>query len=250
MALESAAVSPGRAGPAGPRPYPTTEGAVLRTAYVWSSVGSKVVLAVTGIALALFLPIHLAGNLLLLVGAEEFNRYAQILHSIPILVPIVEIGLLALFVIHSSRAMTNYFVNRKARGGRYAVKRWAGGVSRKTWASTTMVISGLTIGIFVPTHILQMKYGAYYPILIDGEPGRDLFRLVRELFKSPGIVAFYMFSTSVVGAHIYHGFASAFQSLGLYNRRLAPAILLFGRGFGAVLGLGFFALPVYLYFAP
>jgi len=223
---------------------------VLRQAYAWSTVGSKVILAITGIGLALFLPIHLAGNMLLLVGAESFNRYALKLESIPLLAPVVEVGLLALFIIHVFRAITNYFVNQKARGSGYAVKRWAGGKSRKTWASTTMIISGLTIGLFVPLHLLQMKFGAFYPATIDGQPARDLFRLVRELFKDPVVVAFYLFCMAVVGSHIYHGFASAFQSLGLHNRRTAGAILLFGRGFGAVIGLGFFILPIVVYLAP
>lgn len=208
------------------------------------------ILAITGIGLALFLPIHLAGNLLLLAGSETFNRYALTLVSIPLLAPVVEIGLLALFVIHVFRAITNYFVNQKARGSRYAVKRWAGGASRKTWASTTMVLSGLTIGIFVPVHLLQMKFGTYYPTTIDGVPARDLFRLVRELFKNPVVVGFYLFCMAVVGAHIYHGFASAFQSLGFNDRKLARATLFAGRALGVAIGLGFFVLPIIVYFAP
>lgn len=248
--LDSTAVPAGRRTPFSSRPFPTADGAVLRTAYMWSTVGSKVILAITGIGLALFLPIHLAGNLLLLVGADAFNRYALKLESIPLLAPVVEIGLLALFIIHVFRAITNYFANQKARGGRYAVKRWAGGASRKTWASTTMIISGLTIGLFVPIHLLQMKFGPVYPATIDGESARDLYRLVRELFKTPTVVAFYLFCMAVVGAHVYHGFASAFQSIGVHNRRFAPFILAFGRGFGAVIGAGFFALPLFVYFAP
>jgi len=250
VAVESTAVPPGRRTPYSPRPFPTSEGAVLRQAYVWSTVGSKVILAITGIGLALFLPIHLAGNLLLLAGAETFNRYALKLQSIPLLAPVVEIGLLALFIIHVFRAIANYFVNQKARGSRYAVKRWAGGTSRKTWASTTMIISGLTIGIFVPLHLLQMKFGTFYPTTIDGEPARDLYRLVRELFKEPVIVGFYLFCMAVVGAHIYHGFASAFQSLGFNNPRLVRATLIIGRTFGAGGGLGFFALPIIVFIAP
>lgn len=208
------------------------------------------ILAITGIGLALFLPIHLAGNMLLLVGADSFNRYALKLESIPLLAPVVEVGLLALFIIHVFRAVTNFFINQKARGGGYAVKRWAGGKSRKSWASTTMIVSGLTIGVFVPLHLLQMKFGTFYPTSIDGEPARDLYKLVRELFKNPIVVSFYLFCMVVVGAHIYHGFASAFQSLGIYNRRFARPILLFGRAFGAVIGFGFFALPIAVYFAP
>ena len=250
MALDSSAVPSGRRTPYSPRPFPTADGAVMRQAYAWSTIGSKVILAITGIGLALFLPIHLAGNLLLLAGADTFNRYALKLESIPLLAPVVEVGLLALFVIHVFRAITNYLVNRKARGGGYAVKRWAGGTSRKTWASTTMIVSGLTIGVFVPLHLMQMKFGTFYPTTIDGEPARDLYRLVRELFKEPVVVAFYLFCMVVVGSHVYHGFASAFQSLGVHNKRFAGAILWTGRAFGAAIGVGFFGLPIVVYLAP
>jgi len=250
VAIDSTSVPSGRRTPFSTRPFPTADGAVLRQAYVWSTVGSKVILAITGIGLALFLPIHLAGNLLLLVGADAFNRYALKLESIPLLAPVVEVGLLALFIIHVFRAITNYFINQKARGGRYAVKRWAGGTSRKTWASTTMIVSGLTIGVFVPIHLLQMKFGTFYPTTIDGETARDLFRLVRELFKNPVVLAFYLFCMAVVGAHIYHGFSSAFQSLGVYNRRFSRLILMAGRAFGAIIGFGFFVLPIAVYLAP
>ena len=108
----------------------------------------------------------------------------------------------------------------------------------------------MTIGIFVPLHLLQMKFGTFYPTTIDGEPARDLYRLVRELFKEPVIVGFYLFCMAVVGAHIYHGFASAFQSLGFNNPRLARATLIIGRTFGAGVGLGFFALPIIVFIAP
>ncbi|NDF39666.1 MAG: succinate dehydrogenase, partial [Proteobacteria bacterium] len=97
-----------------PKPFPTVDGAVQHRAFIWSSIGTKIILAITGIGLALFLPIHLAGNLLLFAGAESFNRYAHKLISIPVLVPIVEIGLLALFIIHSAKAVLNYLSNSKA----------------------------------------------------------------------------------------------------------------------------------------
>ncbi len=250
MALESRAVPTGRTTPYSPRPFPTADGAVARRAYAVSTIGTKVILAVTGLALFLFLPIHLVGNLLLLVGSDTFNRYARSLESIPVLVPVAEVGLLALFVIHASKAVLNFLANRRARGSNYAAKRPAtGGASRKTWASASMIVSGITIGVFVPVHLLQMKFGAYYPVTLDGAPARDLYRLVRELFHDPFVVAFYVFCMVVVGAHIYHGFASAFQSLGAYHPRYAPLVLLLGRGLGVVIGAGFLALPLVMYAA-
>ena len=246
MAVQGNSVPSGRMTPYTPKPFPTVDGAVQHRAFIWSSIGTKIILAITGIGLALFLPIHLAGNLLLFAGAEPFNRYAHKLVSIPVLVPIVEIGLVALFIIHSAKAILNYLSNSKARPSRYASSQWAGGRSHKTWASTTMIISGLSLGAFVPIHLIQMKYGAYYPTNVDGETVRDVYKVVVETFANPVNVAFYLFCMAIVGMHLYHGFASAFSSLGVSHPRYSPVILWAGRLFGAVVGLGFFVLPIYV----
>lgn len=248
MASDANLAPAGRMTPYTARPFPTTEGAVARRAFVWSTIGSKVVLAVTGVALALFLPVHLLGNFLLFSGAAAFNQYSHKLTSIPVLVPIIEMGLVALFVIHSTRAVATYLRNRGARGNGYAVKRWAGGRSRKSWASTTMIISGLTLAVFVPVHLLQFKYGSYYDTVIDGVPVRDIYRTVYELFQNPLIVVFYLLCMTIVGSHLYHGFASAFQSLGVTHPRYARPVLNFGRLFAVVIGGGFFILPLYMFF--
>ncbi|MCX5986695.1 MAG: succinate dehydrogenase cytochrome b subunit [Chloroflexi bacterium] len=245
MAGQGNPVPSGRMTPYTPKPFPTVDGAVQHRAFIWSSIGTKIILAITGIGLALFLPVHLAGNLLLFAGAESFNRYAHKLISIPVLVPIVEIGLLALFIIHSVKALMNFLANRKARPTRYAARQWAGGRSHKTWASTTMIISGLSLGAFVPIHLIQMKYGPYFETKVDGETVRDVYKVVVETFANPLNVAFYLFCMAVVGMHLYHGFASAFSSLGVSHPRYSPVILWVGRLFGAVIGLGFFVLPIY-----
>ncbi len=246
MAVEGKSVPSGRMTPYTPKAFPTVDGAVRSRAFIWSSIGTKVILAITGVALGLFLPIHLAGNLIIFAGAEEFNKYAHFLISIPVLVPIVEIGLLALFIIHSVKAVLNYLSNRKARPSRYEASQWAGGRSRKSWASTTMIISGLSLGAFVPIHLIQMKFGPYYSTTVDGETVRDVYRVVVETFASPLNVAFYLFCMVVVGMHLYHGFVSAFSSLGISHPRYSPAILWAGRAFGVVIGLGFFILPIYV----
>jgi len=109
-----------------------------------------------------------------------------------------------------------------------------------------MIISGLSLGAFVPIHLIQMKYGAYYPTSVDGETVRDVYKVVVETFANPLNVAFYLFCMAIVGMHLYHGFASAFSSLGVSHPRYSPAILWAGRLFGAVVGLGFFVLPIYV----
>src|SRR5580765_5632146 len=106
-----------------------------------SSVGTKIVIGLTGIALFLYLLIHIAGNLMVFFGPAAFNKYAYTLEGNPLL-PIIEIGLLLVFLLHVYKTLRMFLANQTARPVRYAKKKWAGRPSRKTIASTTMIASG------------------------------------------------------------------------------------------------------------
>src|SRR4029078_1244167 len=107
-----------------------------------TSVGTKLVIGITGFALFLYLVIHIAGNLMVFFGPAFFNRYAYVLESKP-LIPVIELGLLAVFVIHIYRTIRMYLGNQQARPSRYAMKKRAGKPSRKSLASSTMILSVL-----------------------------------------------------------------------------------------------------------
>jgi succinate dehydrogenase / fumarate reductase cytochrome b subunit len=111
-----------------------------------------------------------------------------------------------------------------------------------------MIWSGSIMFVFVAVHIATMKYGAWYPVTIHGEDGRDLDRLVTEVFRHPGWVAFYAACMAVVGFHLWHGVSSAFESLGLNGRRFTPRAVAGGRILAVLLGAGFFLIPLYLFF--
>ena len=106
-----------------------------------SSTGAKFLLAVTGLLLFAYLPLHLAGNLMLFAGPTTFNGYSHLLISNPLIYPI-EIGLGLIFAMHIYKAVTNFLANRKARPTPYYKKEWAGKPSRKTAASTFMIWTG------------------------------------------------------------------------------------------------------------
>jgi succinate dehydrogenase / fumarate reductase cytochrome b subunit len=218
-----------------------------RKQWLFSTVATKVLLGVTGLSLVGFLCVHLAGNLLLYFGPAKFNAYSHALISNPFVIP-MELGLLALFVTHVLQAVTNWWSDRGARPVAYEVKRGAGGRSRKSLASTTMIWTGTIMFVFVAVHVATMKYGASYPASIHGEAGRDLYRLVRETFQNPLWVAFYVACMAVVGTHLWHGFSSAFESLGLNGPRFTPRVVALGKLLAAALGAGFFFLPLYLFF--
>jgi succinate dehydrogenase / fumarate reductase cytochrome b subunit len=218
-----------------------------RRQWLFSTVATKVLIGFTGLSLVGFLCVHLAGNLLLYFGPAHFNAYSHALITNPFVIP-MELGLLALFVTHVLQAVTNWWSDRGARPVAYQVKRGAGGRSRKSPSSTTMIWTGSVMFVFIAVHIATMKYGAWYPASIHGEDGRDLYRLVREVFQSPAWMAFYVACMAVVGFHLWHGVSSAFESLGLNGPRFTPRAVAAGKALAVVLGAGFFFIPLYLFF--
>ena len=210
-----------------------------------SSVGTKLLIGLTGLALFAYLILHLIGNVLIFAGADTFNGYSHRLISNPLIVPI-EIGLLAIFLVHIYKAFTNYVANRTARPIGYETKKNAGHTSRKSLASSTMIWSGLVIALFVIVHVKQFKYGAWYQT-VSADPIRDLARTEFEVFAHPVWVAFYVVATLIVALHLRHGISSSFQSLGLdhpvYTRRLT----IWGIVFAVIIGGGLACIPVWVY---
>jgi succinate dehydrogenase / fumarate reductase cytochrome b subunit len=208
-----------------------------------TSIGTKVLIALTGLALVGFLVVHLAGNLLLFAGPAAFNHYAHSLTSKKVLLYAAEAGLVALFALHAWNAVTTTWRNRKARGTAYQRKERAGAPSRKGLASSTMIWSGLFVLVFLVLHLKTFKYGPWYTVADDAAV-RDLYRLTVEVFSRPLYVGYYVLAMAVLGLHLWHGFASAFQSLGVDHPGLTGKILRLGMVVAVVLGLGFAIIPV------
>lgn len=209
-----------------------------------SSVGTKVLIALTGLALFLFLITHLAGNLLVLAGPETFNAYSHKLISNP-LIYIAEAGLAAVFLLHIWKTVRNFFRNSAARPTRYAVKKPAGHTSRKSVSSTTMIVSGTTILVFLLLHLKTFKFGAYYDA---AEPGvRDLYRLTLEVFHKPGYVIWYVIAMVFIGMHLRHGITSALQSLGAIPSGVTRKVLTAGVIIAALIAGGFAMIPIWVY---
>ncbi len=211
-----------------------------------SSVGSKFVIAFTGLLLFLFLVSHLAGNLLFIAGPDAFNHYSHSLISNPLIL-VAEIGLVAIFVLHIVKTVWMVVANRGARPARYAVRKWArtkNDRSRKTLSSATMIVTGTITLLFVVTHLVTFKYGPYYE---TAEGIRDLYRLQLAVFSNPGYVAFYLVAMTVIGFHLWHGISSAAQSFGLDSPQWTPRIIWAGRLLTAVITAGFALLPIFTF---
>lgn len=210
-----------------------------------SSVGTKLLIGLTGLALFVYLILHLIGNALIFAGPDIFNEYSHALISNPLIIPI-EIGLAAIFAIHIYKTVRMWFANRAARPEGYVKKEMAGHTSRKSLASSTMIWSGLVTLVFVLIHVKQFKYGTWCTVA-DQPEVRDLHRLESEVFQSPLWVAFYALCTVIVGLHLRHGISSAFQSLGLDHPLYTRRLTLWGIVGAIVIGGGLALIPVWVY---
>lgn len=212
--------------------------------FLSSSVGTKILVALTGLGFAAFLVAHLAANLLVLTDTHGFNAYSHHLITHP-LIYVAEAGLVLLFGLHAYKAVAVTLHNRRARGAGYAMKKPAGRNSRKSLASTTMIVTGIWLLLFIVIHLKTFKFGPWYETP-DGM--RDLSRLVHEVYREPFHVVFYILSMVVVGLHLSWGLSSAFQSMGFEHPRYNTLIRVAGLAIAAVMAAAFALIPIVIYF--
>lgn len=214
---------------------------------LWSSVGKKVITGLTGFLLIGFVVVHLLGNLTLFIGPSAFNGYAHFLETAVHgwLIYAFEVGLIAIFAFHVTAAVTVAITDKMAaRRQGYKYARNAGGRSRKTLASRSMIVTGIVLAFFVIAHIFLFKFG-------DHEKGPDghknLYKTVVTWFKDPAFTAFTVAAMVMLGLHLRHGFWSAFQSLGWTNDRWLPILTRVALVVSILLAIGFILLPVVLF---
>lgn len=210
--------------------------------YFCSSVGKKQVMAVTGLLLCGFLVSHLLGNFLILLGSDAFNTYAHTLTSNK-LIYVAEAILAIVLLSHVIMAVRLRIENKLARPVPYLMRRKTG--NGETFASSTMIFSGALILVFLVTHLIHFKYGAYYTTNVDGVEMRDLYKVVIEYFRNPLYTAWYVVAMTVIGLHTSHGFWSAFQSLGLSHPKYTPKIKLISKIYAVFIAVGFSSLAIF-----
>jgi succinate dehydrogenase / fumarate reductase cytochrome b subunit len=209
-----------------------------------SSVGTKIIIGITGLALFLYLLIHIAGNLLIFFGPEVFNQYAYVMEVQDRLLPLIELLLLLVFLVHIYKTVRMFLANQAARPVRYAQKKFAGPPSRKSIASSTMIVSGLWLLAFLIIHVKTFRFSPEYEWRGGG---RDLYRQEFEALSNPLVVGFYLLSMIVVGSHLWHGISSGLQSLGLDHPAWTPRVRLAGRLFAVAIAVGFMIIAVWVY---
>ncbi len=201
-----------------------------------SSIGKKLLMAITGLAFFGFLCMHLAGNLTIYKGGSAFNAYAQKLHSLGPILIIFELGLLAFAIIHIATGITLFVQNLKARSVPYKMDKPAGG---RTFSSTWMPYTGFVLLAFVIFHLLNFSF-------ID-KGQRTIFEIVSAAFTNPIYMIVYVLAMVVLALHVRHGFWSAFQTVGANHPKYMPAIMVLSIVVSLIFGFGFGLLPIYIW---
>ena len=206
------------------------------TGFYRSTLGKKVVLAVTGIILFGYVVGHLLGNLQIYLGPEQINSYAEFLHSKPALIWGVRLLLLFSVLVHIVAAVEVWLRNRRGRPVKYRAFK----PPEVDYAARTMVWSGPIIALFVVFHLLDQTTGTVH---VDYEPLNVYHNLVAS-FSQPLVAGLYIVANLLLAMHLYHGLWSLFQTLGWSHPRFNPWRRTFAVGFAVLIGLGNVSIPL------
>jgi succinate dehydrogenase / fumarate reductase cytochrome b subunit len=212
-----------------------------------NSVFKKVVMAISGIIMLLFLIAHMIGNLHVFQGAESFNHYSEWLRTVgdPALPPrtlltVIEIVLVVSVLAHMWAAITLWRQAKRARPQAYVTKKSVA----QTYASRTMRWGGVIIALFIVYHLLDLTFGAANPAGPDAAP---YDRLVAS-FQNPIATTVYVVTLLLLGMHLRHGIWSATQTLGQSNRRRERSVNIFATAFATLLIAGYLVVPAAVVF--
>ena len=215
-----------------------------------SSLGKKLVMSLTGLFLILFLAVHLAGNLQLLKhdGGKAFNVYAEFMTTNPV-VKVISYGNYFFILLHISLAVLLSRKNRLARGSDgYAVNSG----KSSAWSSRNMGILGTIILIFLVIHMkdfwAQMHWGGIATAQYEGKEVKDLFRIVALAFSQGWYVGLYVICMVALGFHLWHGFTSAFQTLGINHQKYNSIIHFVGKAFAIIVPALFALIPIMMFY--
>lgn len=217
-------------------------------AFYRSSIGKKIIVALTGIVLIAFVIGHLLGNLQIFLGPDWINGYAEHLRELGPLLWITRIVLLVVVVIHIVATIQLALDNRRARPADYVEKRHV----KATFASRHMAMSGLIVLAFILYHLAHFTVRVADPrfLLLKHDPLNhyDVYTMMVLAFQNPFVSGFYVLGVFLLCLHLSHGSSSFFQSLGLNNKKLTPKLARAGRIFAWLLFAGYVSIPLAVFF--
>jgi succinate dehydrogenase / fumarate reductase cytochrome b subunit len=217
-----------------------------------STLGRKYIMGASGLALGLFVIVHLIENLTLYApNGDMINNWAAQLEGLGFLLKLLEWGLFGAIIIHIITAIQVTWTSKGARRIGYAVSKSKGGPSKSTVGSRNMIVTGLVLATFLGIHLYQFRFGPGveqgYTTTVNGVMVHDLYRIVVETFSKIQWVIFYSGCMLFLGFHLRHGYWSAFQSLGLMNPRISKPIYALGLVLALMMAVGFFMIPIYIH---
>jgi succinate dehydrogenase / fumarate reductase cytochrome b subunit len=212
-------------------------------AYWNSSIGKKLVVALTGLAMVLFLAGHLTGNMLIYAGKEAFDEYARFLHEAGhgALIWVARLGLLVVLVLH---VWATILLTRENKAARQQYEFQA--TIQASKSSRIMIWSGLTVLAFIVFHILHftVRTNSHLAEIAKESPYEMVIAGFSGGFLQVLVVLFYVIAMTLLCSHISHGVASMFQTLGFRSKKSASLIQRISLGYSAVIWIGFVSIPV------
>ncbi|WP_144603801.1 succinate dehydrogenase cytochrome b subunit [Algoriphagus algorifonticola] len=215
-----------------------------------STLGRKLIMGLTGLFLILFLTGHVSGNLLLFNDddGQAFNIYAKFMTTNPA----VKILSYLTYISIIGHVVWSIWLTRQNKAARPVGYAESKASTNSTWSSRNMGILGTIILIFLVVHLqgfwYEMHWGNVPTVTYEGEEYKDLFSIVTFAFQNELLVAGYVIAMGFLGFHLSHGFASAFQTLGLSHKKYSPAIETVGKIYCVVVPALFASMPLYIYF--
>ncbi len=210
------------------------------------SIGRKVVMAVTGLLMVLFVVGHLLGNLTIFAGENGINAYAARLHELGPVVWGTRVVMGVAVILHLVISIQITLENGAAKPIRYKETRQL----KATFASRNMIWTGLIIGAFVTYHLLHFTFRTTPGVLLgtDAEGRFDVFGMVVDAFRGLNVaVVVYVVAMISLFLHLSHGIQSTFQSLGLSNSALLPKYGAGGKWLSALFLVGYGSIPVLIF---
>lgn len=212
-----------------------------------SSIGRKVIMAVTGLIWIGFIVFHMYGNTKIFAGREYFNEYAHGLRELgaPLfghlhLLTLMRGALVVAIVAHVWAAYTLAQKARAARPVKYAVQK----SEKSTFASQYIRWGGIAIFFFMIYHLAHLTWGVAHGDFIHGDP----YSNVVSAFQSPAAVFVYLVAVTALGLHLYHGVWSMCQTLGFNSKEASPIIRIVSLAIGILIPIGFAAVPLSVLF--
>jgi len=215
------------------------------TTFLNSSIGKKLIMAITGSFLIIFLIIHLIGNITLFFGPEVFNGYVTTLDVVKPLIRVIEIVLLSAFILHIFNGVRLWIENKKASGAKYKVN---GSRENSDLVSRTMFLTGSIVFIFLVSHLgtFFWRFNVSDPMGLANH--HQYFDIVVHFFSIWWYVFLYIIAMVLLGLHLNHGFQSAFQTFGWNHKKYFPLVEKIGTLYAIIMAVGFASMPIYFFF--